>query len=236
MGVPKAKPNAKKGGEGEEKKTEKRSGCEAAALGQWVRGAAKPPVQRELRSPWEAAGTGHRACRIPESSGACLSHRAALALPSPGNCMEHRTSGFLLSSPPAFPALGALPAPLHPLCPVGLLSLLPKQTWRGHAAFLPHCACSWLFCCSFRICPHLLPHCGGRTASFGEWQSPMVRGPCPCLGLVQLELGRAVLCGTAGSKGCAGMRSVPRAGLDLWSSCASAHALSPLSPRCQVAF
>lgn len=67
MGVPKAKPNAKKGGEGEEKKTEKRSGCEAAALGQWVRGAAKPPVQRELRSPGEAAGTGHRACRIPKS-------------------------------------------------------------------------------------------------------------------------------------------------------------------------
>lgn len=171
-----------------------------------------------------------------ESSGACLSHRAALALSSPGNCMEHRTSGFLLSSPPAFPALRALPAPLHPLCPVALLSLLPKQTWRGHAAFLPHCACSWLFCCSFRICPHLLPHCGGRTASFGEWRSPVVRGPCPCLGLVQLELGRAVLCGTAGSKGCAGMRSVLRAGLDLWSSCASAHALSPLSPGCQVAF
>lgn len=187
-------------------------------LGQWVTDAAEPPVQHELRSPGEAAGTQHRACRIPkELAGACLCHRAALALLCSGNCMEHLTSGSLLSSPPAFPALRALPAPPHPLCPVTLLSLLPKQTWRGHAAFLPHCACSWLFCCSFRICPRLLPHCGGKTASLGKWQSPVVlglgtlQGPCPCLGSV-LELGWAVLCGTAGIKDCAGMRRVPRAG------------------------
>lgn len=154
-------------------------------------GTAEPPVQQELRSPGEAAGTGHRACRIPKgSAGAWLSHRAALALLSPGNSMEHRTSGSLLSSPLAFPALRALPPLLHPLCPVALLSLLPKQTWRGHAAFLPHCACSWLFCCSFRICPRLFPHCGGRTASLGERQSPVVLGlgtlwgRCPCLGSV----------------------------------------------------
>lgn len=123
MGVPKATPATKKkkkerrGGR-EEKKIEIRSGCEAAALGQWVTGAAEPPVQQELRSPGEAAGTGHRTCRIPkEPAGACLSHRAALALLSPGNCTEHRTSGSLLSSPPAFPALRALPAPSRPLCP-----------------------------------------------------------------------------------------------------------------------
>lgn len=157
-------------------------------------GSRGVPGWRQELGPWSL--------RDPkEPSGACPSRGAAGAcfLLSPGNCMEHCISGSVLSSPPAFPALitgscrlcpftcspSVLPAPL---------GLLPKQTQRGHTAFLPHCACSCFFCCSFGICPRLLPHCGGRATSPGEWQSPMVpkpgtpRGPCPSPCLV-LELG-----------------------------------------------
>lgn len=124
MRVPKAKPTARKKGGGKEKKIEK-SGCGAAVLGQWVTGTAEPPVQQELRSPGEAARTGHRACRIPKgSAGAWLSHRAALALLSPGNSMEHRTSGSSFTHLWLFQ--------LSELC---LLFCIPSVLWLFSASY-----------------------------------------------------------------------------------------------------
>lgn len=159
-------------------------------LGQWLTGAVEPSVQEELRSPGEAAGTGHRGAGFPKSQQGSACPRGLLLLFSPGNCYgashlwlpPSLISGFSSSQIPACSSTSLLSW--------ALLSFLPKQTWRGHTAFLPHCACCWLFCCSFRICPRLLPHCGGRTASLGEWQSPVVlgpgtlQGPCAHLGSV----------------------------------------------------
>lgn len=139
---------------------------------------------------------------------------------SPGHCMEHHISGSVLFSPPAFLALAAgscqlcllacspsvLPAPI---------SLLPKQMQRGHTTFPPHCACSCLFCCSFRICPCLLPCHGGEPHPWGNGRAPRCWGHCgvPVPPHARCwSWGRAALLGTAGSEGCARQRRQVRAG------------------------
>lgn len=167
-------------------------------------------MQEELRSPGEAAGTGHRGAGFPkrQQEPACPTG-LFLLFSLLETVMEHLTSGSLLSSPLAFSALRALPAPPHPLCP-GLFSTSYQSKPGGDT--LPFCltvpvpgssvaASGSVLVCFLTVEEELHPSGNGRA----QWQR--AQGSCG------VPVPTWAQCGTAGSKGCAGMRRVPRAGL-----------------------
>ncbi|KAI1234133.1 hypothetical protein IHE44_0003848, partial [Lamprotornis superbus] len=106
MGVPNAKPITKKKKGEKEKKIEKRSVCEVAALGQWVTGAAESLVQQE--------GGMHEGSPVP--AGLCQheSYRSTLLPLYPALCLRPPEWGrsSLPASPTWTPRLARRPGSL----------------------------------------------------------------------------------------------------------------------------
>lgn len=161
--------------------------------------------------------------------------------------MEHRTSGSLLFFPPVCLALRALPARPHALCPVALLSLLPKQTWRGRCLSASLCLLLTLLLLLQDLSSFASSLWSKNCISWGMAES---RGAGPrdtagSLPLLVLTSGAGV--GSAvwhgwkqrmclDEEGAEGRAAARCSAQGLSSSCASARTLSPLSPWCQVAF
>lgn len=170
-------------------------------------GAAEPPVQWEARGPGEVAGVGGiRAHGIPKSHP----EPAYPVGPPALSLFSHLEAVRSIASPaPSFPRLlpfqllqpAAASSARSPSVLPAPIGLLPKHTRRGHTAFQPHCACSCLFCCSFRICPRLFPCHGGEPHPWRNGRAPRCRGHCGVPALWCRSWGRAALLGTAGSEG-----------------------------------